>query len=79
MLAWPHAQQQAVAVDELRLSSVWAGDAVLLRAARQQAAADAPFNLRWLAGLVVQERRSLRDIGLASLTLSILSFRRREI
>src|SRR6185436_4866887 len=62
-----------VAVDELRLSSVWSGDAVLLRAARQQATTDAPFNLRWLAGLVVQERRSLRDIGIASLTISILT------
>ena len=62
-----------VAVDELRLSAVWAGDAVLLRAARQQATTDAPFNLRWLAGLVVQERRSLRDIGVASLTISILT------
>ena len=30
--------------------------------------ADAPFTLRWLVGLVLQERRSLRDIGLASLT-----------
>jgi ATP-binding cassette, subfamily B, bacterial HlyB/CyaB len=61
------------AVDELRLSQVWAGDAVLLRAARSVVSNDAPFNLRWLGGLVMQERQSLRDIGLASFTISVLT------
>lgn len=61
------------AVDELRLSQVWAGDAVLLRAARSVVTTDAPFNLRWLGGLVMQERQSLRDIGLASFTISVLT------
>ena len=60
-------------VDELRLSEVWAGEAVLLRASRGYAEADAPFSLRWLLGLVMQEKRSLREIGVASLTLSILT------
>ena len=63
----------AVAVDELRISEVWAGDAVLLRANRSQVASDAPFNLHWLIQLVLGERKSLRDIGLASLTMSILT------
>ncbi len=62
-----------VTVDELRLSQNWAGEAVLLRAARGIAAADAQFNFRWLIGLVLQERQSLRDIGLASLTISVLT------
>lgn len=63
----------AVAVDQLRLSEVWAGEAVLLRALRGYTAADALFNFRWLVDLVLQERRSLRDIGIASLTISILT------
>jgi ATP-binding cassette subfamily B protein len=62
-----------VAVDELRLTQVWAGEAVLLRANRGYVATDAPFNLRWLVELVLQEKRALRDIGLASLTISILT------
>jgi ATP-binding cassette, subfamily B, bacterial HlyB/CyaB len=62
-----------VAVDELRLSQVWAGEAVLLRASRGVVAADALFNLRWLVDLVAQERRPLRDIGLASMTISFLT------
>ena len=62
-----------VPVDELRLSEVWAGEAVLLRANRGFAETDAPFSLRWLFGLVLQEKRSLREIGVASLALSILT------
>ena len=62
-----------VAVDELRMSQAWAGEAVLLRAARGHVTADAQFNLRWLVDLVLQERRALAEIGLASLTLSILT------
>jgi ATP-binding cassette, subfamily B, bacterial HlyB/CyaB len=62
-----------VPVDELRLSEVWSGDAVLLRAARGYAETDAPFSLRWLLGLVLQEKRSLKEIGVASLTLSFLT------
>jgi ATP-binding cassette subfamily B protein len=62
-----------IALDELRVSAVWRGDALLLRANRGQAAADAPFNLRWVVDLVLTERRAMRDIGLASLTTSILT------
>jgi ATP-binding cassette subfamily B protein len=61
------------AVDELRLSQVWAGEAVLLRAARSVVTTDAPFNLRWIGNLVMHERQSLRDIGLASFTISVLT------
>ena len=44
-----------------------------MRAQRGQIEADAPFTLSWLSGLVLQEKPSLRDIGLASLTLSFLT------
>jgi ATP-binding cassette subfamily B protein len=62
-----------VAVDQLRLSEVWAGEAVLLRANRGYVETDAPFSLRWLFGLVMQEKRSLREIGVASFALSMLT------
>ncbi len=62
-----------VPVDQMRLAEVWTGEAVLLRASRGYAEIDAPFSLRWLASLVLQEKRSLRDIGVASLTLSFLT------
>jgi subfamily B ATP-binding cassette protein HlyB/CyaB len=62
-----------VPVDELRLSEVWGGEAVLLRASRGYSETDAPFSLRWLLGLVMQEKRSLREIGVASFALSLLT------
>jgi ATP-binding cassette subfamily B protein len=62
-----------IAVDRLRLEQVWSGEVVLLRAARGQPEAEKPFGLSWLAGLVLQEKRSLRDVALASLTLSFLT------
>ena len=67
------AATSAVPVDELRLSNVWSGEAVLLRPNRTLVSADAPFNLLWLAELVLQERKTLIDIGVASLTISILT------
>jgi len=65
--------ESGVPVDELRLSEVWSGEAVLLRANRGLTEADAPFSLKWLAGLVLHEKKSLRDIGIASLTMSFLA------
>jgi ATP-binding cassette subfamily B protein len=46
----------AVALDDLRLSQVWSGEAVLLRQSRSYVATDALFNFRWLVELVMQER-----------------------
>jgi ATP-binding cassette subfamily B protein len=67
------ASEPAVAVDELRLAQVWAGEAVLLRAIRGTADADEPFDLRWLSRLVLTEKKPLRDIGIASVTLSVMT------
>ncbi|WP_244485948.1 peptidase domain-containing ABC transporter [Bradyrhizobium viridifuturi] len=66
-------EARPVAVDELRLAQVWEGEAILVRANRGHVAADAPFSLRWLSELVLQEHRSLRDIGIASVTISFLT------
>ena len=67
------ASELGIAVDELRLEQVWSGEAVLLRCGRGQSETDAPFTLSWIARLVLQEKRSLRDVGFASLTLSFLT------
>ena len=62
-----------VAVDELRLSENWGGEAVLLRPVRSASVAESQFSFRWLARVVLHEHAALRDIGLASLTISILT------
>ncbi|WP_215754699.1 peptidase domain-containing ABC transporter [Acetobacter sp. P5B1] len=61
-----------VPVDELRLSRIWTGDVLLIKRRRDQSEADAPISLVWLAKMVLREKRSLRDIAIASMTLSIL-------
>ncbi|HEY1941451.1 MAG TPA: peptidase domain-containing ABC transporter [Roseiarcus sp.] len=63
----------SIEVDELRLSRVWVGEAVLLRAARGTVPTDALFNLRWLVDIVRKEHRALRDVAVASLTISLLT------
>ncbi|TCZ54220.1 peptidase domain-containing ABC transporter [Roseicella aquatilis] len=76
-LAWlrdPEAPgEEPVAVDELRLSHAWTGEALLLRRAREAPAEEQPFDLGWVMRLVLGERRMLRDIALASLALSLLA------
>ena len=62
-----------VAVDEMRLSEVWDGDAVLLRAERSQTEADPPFTLSWLVGIVMKEGKHLRDLLIASVAISFLT------
>ncbi|MGE0416574.1 MAG: peptidase domain-containing ABC transporter [Acetobacteraceae bacterium] len=62
-----------VPVDEMRLAEVWDGEAVLLRAQRDQAEADPPFTLSWLFHLVMKEGKSLRDLLVASFAISLLT------
>ena len=66
-------REAAVAVDKLRLSKLWGGEALFVRRARGQAEADKPFTLSWLFGLVLHERPMLRDVCIASITLSALT------
>nr|WP_194299841.1 peptidase domain-containing ABC transporter [Acetobacter conturbans] len=61
-----------VPVDEMRLGQVWTGDVLLIKRRKDQTEADAPINAAWLAKMVLREKRSLRDIAIASMTLSIL-------
>lgn len=62
-----------IPVDEMRLAEVWSGDAVLVRADRGQAEADPPFTMRWLFSIVMHERKSLRDLLIASFSISVLT------
>ena len=67
------AKDAPVALTQFELAQVWAGEAVLMRAKRTNATEDSPFSLGWVAQLVWMERHAMRDVGLASLVLSILT------
>ena len=62
-----------VPVDEMRLADLWDGEVLLIRPLRAISESDKPFSLSWLMGLVFLEKRSLRDISIASITLSALT------
>ena len=61
-----------IQVDEMRLAEVWSGEAVLLRALREQTEADPPFTMSYLFSQVAREKKSLRDLFLASFIISLL-------
>jgi ATP-binding cassette, subfamily B, bacterial HlyB/CyaB len=61
-----------IAVDELRLTQLWQGIALLVRRVRGSSPEEEPFTLGWLSRMVLGERRALRQIVAASLTLSVL-------
>ena len=62
-----------VPVDELRMAEAWSGEVLLIRALRSMAEADKPFSLSWLMSLVFLEKRAMRDVCIASITLSALA------
>jgi ABC-type bacteriocin/lantibiotic exporter with double-glycine peptidase domain len=62
-----------VGVDELRLKQVWSGAVLLIRASRHGRGEDPPFNLALIASLVWEDKVILRDIAIASITITVLS------
>ena len=77
-LVWlrdPHRGQgeDPVPVDELRMADAWDGDVLLVRNKRTVSDAEKPFSLSWLLGLVLVERKSLRDVSIGSIAISALT------
>ena len=65
--------EDGVAVDELRLSQVWGGETMLVRAERSDTAENEPFTFGWLFRMVWLEKGTLRDIAVGSFVLSFLA------
>src|SRR5215831_12485100 len=61
-----------IAVDELRLTQLWQGEVLLVRRSRGTSPEEEPFTFAWLSRLVLGERRNLREVMVASVTLSVL-------
>ncbi len=62
-----------VPVDELRLAQLWKGEVILLRPERGANEDNAPFTLAWVARIVWREKKTLRDICIGSVVLSVLA------
>ena len=55
-----------VVVDREKLEFGWGGELILLKRRHARSDENQPFGLRFLIGQVLRERKSLRDIGIAS-------------
>jgi ATP-binding cassette subfamily B protein len=63
----------AIGVDQARLTEAWTGDVLLLKRSMSEIGDEQRFDLRFLAGQVLRERRIFRDIGVAAFILSLFS------
>ena len=63
----------AVPVDELRLSQVWDGEAILIRPRRGESDEDLPLSFGFLTKLVMHERSILRSVAFSSLIITFLT------
>lgn len=62
-----------IAVDEVRLSAVWKGDALFVKRRQSIRDEEQPFGFRWLLGQVLREHRIFATIGVAGLVLSLFA------
>ncbi len=70
----PNAREDAVlTLDEYRFAAAWTGEVVLLKRDYRVTADEQPFSLRMIAGLLLQDRRIVRDIAISAFLLSLLA------
>ena len=70
----PSASEDALlAVDELHLSEVWQGEAILIKRVHSSTDEQQPFGLAWLAGQVIRERKLFGDIAAAALVSTVFA------
>ena len=64
---------EVIALDEQRFNRLSTGEVILLRRSNRFAATDQPFSFRWIATQMLREKRLVRDIGIASVTMTVFS------
>jgi ATP-binding cassette subfamily B protein len=70
----PSASDDALlAIDELHLTEVWEGEAILIKRIHSTKYEQQPFGIGWLAGQVIRERKLFGDIAAASLVSTIFA------
>src|SRR6202050_595475 len=61
------------AVDELHLAEVWEGEAILIKRRHATPDEQQPFDLRWIVGQLVRERKLFNGIVLAAFIGSVFA------
>jgi len=74
MIRDPSSSEDAVlAIDELHLTEVWEGEAILIKRVHSTTDENQPFGLPWLVGQVLRERKLFRDISIAALVSTVFA------
>ncbi len=60
-------------IDRLRFEEAWTGEVVLLRREYDLADEEQPFSLSMIAGLILRERRLVRDLAISAVFLSLFA------
>jgi subfamily B ATP-binding cassette protein HlyB/CyaB len=66
-------EQACIAVDELRLASVWNGEAIFVKRRYRISDSERPFGAGWLVGQILKEKPIFRDVGISALMLSLFA------
>ncbi|QCE35775.1 peptidase domain-containing ABC transporter [Acetobacteraceae bacterium] len=69
---WEDPRTEPVPIDELRLMRLWRGETLLIKRRADETEAEATFDFNWFAGLVLHQKKGLRDVLICSLLMSIL-------
>ena len=70
----PNGREDApLALDEARFAAAWTGEIILVKRDYRLRDEDQPFGLRWMAGLLLHDRRISRDIIVCAIVLSIVA------
>ena len=70
----PRAGEDAkLVLDRQRFEDAWTGEVVLLRRNYDLADEDQPFSLAMIAGLILRERRIVRDLAICAMALSLFA------
>ncbi len=67
------AEDELVAIEEIRLAEVWEGEVILVKRAHRYGDEHQPFGLAWLAGQVLRERRLFGDIAAGALASTVFA------
>ncbi len=62
-----------LSLDHRQFAAIWSGELVLVQRSHALTDEAQPFSLRLIAGLIMRDRRMVRDIGIAALMLSLLA------
>jgi len=62
-----------LAIDELHLTEVWEGEAILIKRHHSATDEQQPFGMAWLVGQVLRERKLFKDIGLAAFVSTVFA------